>query len=312
MLHANIQQIGVDTQREVVKEERRMRYDNQPYSSFPEEIYKRAYTNHPYNWMPIGSMEDLNSAELSDFMAFYKKLYIPNNACLSIAGDIDIEQAKEWIDLYFSDIPRGETVIQPRIPEENTTQEIRDIVYDNIQLPSVIMGYRMPPQNSDDAYALEMIAYVLSSGESSRLNKKLVEEDQSALMVQAFPWSLEQGGLFVNFAIANMGNTVDDLESVIDLEIEKLQNELITEVEYDKIMNQVENSFVSRNGRVSGIAESLSNYYLYYGDSELINTELSRYQNVKRDDIQRVAKKYLTKNNRVVLHYLPKSESTNN
>jgi predicted Zn-dependent peptidase len=312
MLHAKIEEVGVETQREVVKEEKRQRMDNQPYGSFLYEMFSRAYTVHPYTWIPIGSMDDLNAAEIDEFRAFYKKFYVPNNACLSIAGDIDVKETKEWIEKYFGSIPRGEDVVQPSIVEPALGGEKRATIYDNIQLPGLMLGYRIPPYTEADFYAIDMLGYVLSNGQSSRLNKKLVEEDQSAIQVFAFPFPLEDGGLFVTFAIANAGKQLSDMEGPIDSEIARLQTELISDNEYEKIMNQIENDFVSSNGRISGIAESLSDYYLYYGDANLINTELALYQKVTKEDIMRVAKKYLVKDNRVVLEYLPMSEKPTN
>ena len=286
--------------------------DNQPYGSFLYEMFSRAYTVHPYTWIPIGSMEDLNAAEIDEFRAFYKKFYVPNNACLSIAGDIDVKETKEWIEKYFGSIPRGEDVVQPSIVEPALGGEKRAKVYDNIQLPGLMLGYRIPSYLDPDFYAIDMLGYVLSNGQSSRLNKKLVEEDQSAVQVFAFPFPLEDGGLFVTFAIANAGKQLSDMENPIDAEIARLQTELISDSEYEKIMNQIENDFVSSNGRISGIAESLSDYYLYYGDANLINTEIELYQNVTKEDIMRVAKKYLVNDNRVVLEYLPMSEKPAN
>jgi zinc protease len=308
MLHANIQQIGVETQREVVKEEKRQRVDNQPYGSWLENMMKRLYTEHPYNWVPIGSMEHLNAAQLSEFMDFYKKFYVPNNATLSIAGDIDVEETKKLIEAYFGNVPRGADVVQPTVKEPALGAEKTATIYDNIQLPAIMMGYRMPPQTSDDAYALQMASSVLSGGPSSRMYKRLVDQDQTALQVFSFPFSLEQGGAFITFSLANAGKTIDDMVPALEEEIANLQNELISEREFQKIQNQMESSFIQSNSKMAGIAESLADYHTYYGDANLINTEIDRYRKVTREDIQRVAKKYLVKDNRVVLRYLPKSE----
>ncbi|MEZ7825893.1 MAG: pitrilysin family protein [Schleiferiaceae bacterium] len=308
MLHANIQTIGVETQREVVKEEKRQRVDNQPYGSWIENMMKRLYSEHPYNWVPIGSMDHLNAAKLDEFMAFYDKFYIPNNATLSIAGDIDIDKTKELIAAYFGEIPRGADVVQPTVQEPALGGEKVAVIYDNIQLPAMMMGYRMPPQTSDDAYALQMTSSVLSGGPSSRMYKRLVDEDQTALQVFAFPFSLEQGGAFITFSLANAGKTIDDMTPGLEEEIEKLQNELISEREFQKIQNQMESNFIQSNSKMAGIAESLADYHTYYGDANYINTEIERYRSVTREDIQKVAKKYLVKDNRVVLKYLPKSE----
>lgn len=308
MLHANIQTIGVETQREVVKEEKRQRVDNQPYGSWLEQMMKNLYSEHPYNWVPIGSMEHLNAAQLEEFMAFYKKFYIPNNATLSIAGDIDVAKTKALIQAYFGDIPAGEPVQQPTVVEPPLSEEKLVTVYDNVQLPAVMMGYRMPPQTSDDAYALQMASTVLSGGASSRMYKRLVDQDQTALQVFSFPFSLEQGGAFITFSLANAGKRIEDMMPALEDEISKLQSDLITEREFQKIQNQMESSFIQSNSTMAGIAESLADYHTYFGDANLINTEIERYRKVTREDIQRVAQQYLVPSNRVVLHYLPKSE----
>lgn len=312
LLHAKIDQIGVDTQREVVKEEKRQRVDNQPYGTFLEEIQKRAFTVHPYRWTTIGSIEHLNSASLEEFMDFYKTFYVPQNATLSIAGDIDIEKTKKLVDLYFADIPRGANEVpRPTIVEPPQKEEVRDIVYDNIQLPAVIQAYRMPAQGTEDYYAISMLTTLLSEGQSSRFYKEIVDNQQKALQVAAIPLAGEDPGLFITLGIANMNVEAEDLEESMDSEVEKVKNELITETEFQKIRNQIENDFVLRNASVAGIAESLADYHVYFGDANLINSEIDRYMKVTREDIMNVAKKYLNRENRVVLYYLPKSQQTN-
>lgn len=307
MLHAKVDEKGVETQRQVVKEERRQRVDNQPYGSLMEETFKRAYKEHPYRWSVIGSMDHLDAAQEEDYKQFYKDFYIPNNATLSIAGDFKPEQAKEWIKKYFSTIPKGKEPYRPDIKEPALPGEVTDIVYDNVQLPAVIMSYRIPAQGTDDFYAVDMLSKLMSSGESSRLNKSLVDEQELAIASGSFPFSMEDPGISLGFAIANMGVDQDKLQAAMDAEFEKVQKELISEKEFQKLRNQMENDFISQNSRVAGIAESLANYHTYFGDANLINTELDRYMKVTREDIQRVAKKYFNKDNRVVLKYLPKS-----
>ena len=308
MLHAKIENVGVETQREVVKEEKRQRIDNQPYMSFQAEIFKRAYKEHPYQWTPIGSLDHLNAASLDEFIAFYKTFYVPENATLSIAGDIDIEQTKTLIAKYFKDIPRGtKAVPRPTVKEPQQTAEVRDVIFDNIQLPAVFQAYHIPAQGTPDSYALDMLSTLLSGGQSSRMYKALVDDQKKALQVASFPFSMEDPGLYITLGLVNMGVDVADLEKAMDAEIEKVQKELITEKEFQKIRNQMESQFVQQNSSAVGIAEQLANYHVYYKDANLINTELERYMKVTREDLQRVAKKYLVKENRVVLQYLPKS-----
>lgn len=308
MMHARVDEKGIETQRQVVKEERRQRIDNQPYGSILEETFKRAYTVHPYRWPVIGSMEHLEAAQESDYKQFYKDFYVPNNAVLSIAGDIDFDEAKQVINTYFSGIPKSaNAVYRPRVVEPPLAGEIRDTVYDNIQLPAVIQAYRIPAQGTKDYYAVDMLSKILSSGESSRLYRALVDEQQKALFVGNFPLALEDPGISLSFGITNMGVDVYDLEKAIDAEIKKVQDELISEKEFQKLRNQVETEYVTNNSRVAGIAESLATYYMFFGDANLINTEIDRYLAVTREDIQAAAKKYLVPTNRVTLHYLPKS-----
>jgi len=309
LMHARILEKGVETQREVVKEERRQRVDNQPYGTLLEEVLVRAYRKHPYRWSPIGSMDHLEAATLDEFLGFYEEFYVPNNAVLTIAGDIDIKQTKKLVRRYFGPIPKGKKdIYRPDIVEPPLGGEIRDIVYDNVQLPAVVMAYRTAAQGTPDAYALQMLSRLLSDGQSSRLNREVKDKKQKALATGSFPLPLEDPGLALMFGIASVGVTAEDLEAAIQVEIEKVKSELISEREFQKLRNQVENTFVSQNGAISGIAENLSTYHMFYGDAELINKELDRYMKVTREDLRRVAQKYFNNDNRVVLYYLPESQ----
>lgn len=371
LLHAKVENIGIETQREVVKEEKRQRMDNQPYGSFMYEIFRRAYKEHPYRWVPIGSMEDLDAAEEADYVNFYRTFYVPHNVTLSIAGDIDVAQAKKWIDLYFASIPNGEklniyrdreflsatafnkkyegqvaakvltsanfdsdfsgdmstedfikkyfpkasekpiAVPRPTIKEGLLKEEIRDTIYDNIQLAAVAIAYRTPELNHKDKYAVDMLTMLLAQGNSSRLVKNVVEKEQKAVMAVSFPFPLEGPGIAINLAIANMGVDPADLEKSIDAQVKLIQTELISDQELQKLRNMIESDFVSSNSTMAGIAESLADYYVYQGDTDLINTELDRYMAVTKEDIKRVANAYFNSNNRVVLYYLPKPREGN-
>lgn len=309
LLHLKLDSIGVETQRAVVKEERKQRYDNRPYGTIIEKTMENAYKVHPYRWTPIGYPEDINQATMAEFIDFHDTYYVPNNATLSIAGDIDIAQAKILIDKYFADIPRGtKPIIRPSIVEPEQTEERREIVPDNIQLPAVIMSYHMPAQGTPDYYALSMLTTLLSDGESSRMYKSIVDKQQKALQVFAFPFPLEDPGLFLIFGIVNMGVSADELEAALEAEIDRVKTEPITEQEFQKLRNKVENDLVTGNSTMAGIAESLADYHVYYGDANLINTEINRYMAVTKEDMQRVAGKYLVKTNRVVLQYVPKAK----
>ncbi|MCW3104997.1 MAG: processing peptidase [Bacteroidetes bacterium] len=307
MMHSKIDSVGVETQRKVVKEELKQRNENTPYGSILNEAFGHAYTVHPYRWTPGGSPEYINKAAIQEFIDFYKTFYVPNNATLSIAGDINPAQVKALIDKYFAPIPKGTKAIpRPTAVEPVKTAEVRDTVLDNIQLPGVIMGYHTPAQGTPEYYAVNMLATLLSQGKSSRMQKSIVDKQQKAVFAGAFPLPSEDPGLTLIFGISNMGVAPTDLEASMNAEFEKVKKDLISEEEFQKLRNQVENDFVSGNSKMVGIAENLANYYVYFKDANLINTEIDRYMKVTREDIQKAAQKYLTKENRVVLYYLPK------
>ena len=305
--HPVINQIGVDTQREVVKEEKRLRMDNQPYGGLFNAILTTLFKKHPYKGTVIGSMEDLNSAKLEEFNAFFKKYYIPNNATLVVAGDIKPEQTKKWINEYFGSIPKGTPVTRNFPKETPITQEFEETIYDaNIQIPAYIFAYRTPAGNERDAYILSMLGSYLSKGKSSVLYKKLVDNEKKALAVEAFNLGLVDHSIFAFFAIP-MGNTSKDvLKKDIDAEIKKLQTDLISEEDYQKLQNQVENDFVNANSSVEGIANTLADSYLLKGNTNLINEEINIYRSITREDLRNAAKKYLNSNQRAIINYLPK------
>ena len=305
--HPVINQIGVDTQREVVKEEKRLRMDNQPYGKLVDAILTTLFKKHPYKGTVIGSIEDLNSAKLEEFNAFFKKYYIPNNATLVVAGDIKPEQTKKWINEYFGSIPKG-TPITRNFPKETPiTQEFEETVYDaNIQIPAYIFAYRTPAAKERDAYILSMLGNYLSKGKSSVLYKKLVDNEKKALAVEAFNLGLVDHSIFAFFAIP-MGNTSKDvLKKDIDAEIKKLQTDLISEEDYQKLQNQMENNFVNANSSVEGIADTLADSYLLKGNTNLINEEINIYRSITREDLRNAARKYLNSNQRAIINYLPK------
>ncbi|RZW39075.1 MAG: insulinase family protein, partial [Flavobacteriaceae bacterium] len=278
LLHPVINQIGVDTQNEVVKEEKRLRVDNQPYGNILAEIKKRMFKVHPYKGTTIGEMEHLDAATLEEFQAFNKKYYVPNNAVLVVAGDIDKTEVKKMIQDYFGPIPRGEDVVRDLPREEPITEPMRDKAYDpNIQIPAVIGAYRTPSFKDRDAYVLDMISSYLSGGKSSILYKKLVDEQKQALAVQAVNISQEDYGIYALFALPLGDVPLDTLISEMDEEVVKIQTELISERDYQKLQNQFENQFVNSNSSISGIANSLARYYMLYDDVNLINNEIDIY-----------------------------------
>lgn len=305
MLHAKVDQKGVDTQREVVKEERRQRYENQPYGTILLEVLDRAYDKHPYKWPTIGFMEDLNAASEADYQAFYKKFYVPNNAVLVVAGDIDPENAKALVRKYFAEIPRGAQVVQPDVKDPALASEVRGVIHDRIQLPAVVLGYRIPPTGAPDYYAVDLVNRLLSNGNSSRLNKSLKDEQQKAVGTGAFSLPFEQGGLAILYAIANMGVEAQALEDAMTNEVRRIQEDGVPKAEFDKLMAQLETELVNDRSRIAGIASDLARCHMLLGDTKLVNTEINRYLSLTPADLKRAAQTYFTPQARVVLHYLP-------
>jgi len=252
----------------------------------------------------------LNAAKLEEFINFYKTFYVPNNCVLSIAGDFKVAELKQKIEAYFSPIAKGTKPIpRPTIQEPALGGEVRDIIYDNIQLSGVFQAYRAPKQGGDEYYAFNVLSTILSGGESSRMTKTIVDKKQQAAFAGSQPFFNEDAGLFITLALANMGVTPATLEQSIDSVVNDLKTNLVGEREFQKVKNQITTDLVASNGTMAGIAESLANYEVYFGDANLINTELEKYNKVTREDVLKVAQKYLNKENRVVLYYLPKEKT---
>jgi zinc protease len=307
MSKAKIDDIGVETQRKVVKEEKKQRYDNTPYGQILPVVLENVFQKHPYRWSPIGQEQYIDQAALTEFMDFYKTFYVPENATLSIGGDLDIAQTKQWVDKYFASIPKGTKPIpRPTDVEPEQTEEKRVEFFDNVQLPAVILAYHIPKQGSEDYYSLQLVNQLLSQGKSSRLQKAIVDQQQKALAVGAFGLQQEDPGVAMMFGIVSAGISADTLEAAMLAEVDKVVNNQISDEEYSKLMNQAENDFISQNQRIAGVVENLATYHVFLGDANLINTELDRYRKVTKADLQAAARKYYGKNNRTVIHYLPK------
>ncbi|WP_396211073.1 M16 family metallopeptidase [Flavobacterium sp.] len=313
LMHPVINQIGVDTQNEVVKEEKRLRVDNQPYGSLIAEVKKNMFVNHPYRWTTIGEMAHLDAATLEEFQAFNKKFYSPNNAVLVVAGQIDIAQTKAWVKKYFGPIPRGEKLTKKTFVEQPITKTITASYEDpNIQKEMVVASYRTPSMKTREARVLDVISTYLSDGKSSKLYKKIVDDKKMALQIGAFNYSLEDYGMYILYGLPQGENTANDLVREIDEEIVKLQTDLISETDFQKLQNKNENNYVNNNASIEGVAGNLATYYLLYGDVNLINTEIEMYRSITREEIREVAKKYLNPNQRLILNYVPTKEKAKN
>lgn len=308
MLHPIIEQVGVDTQNEVVKEEKRQRIDNAPYGKI---IYRTGINNHlfkvhPYGRSVIGSMADLDAAQLDEFIDFNNQYYNPNNAVLVVAGDINIEETKALIADYFGTIPNNketnvkQTIVEPAITETRYATEFDS----NIQIPAYIFSYITPKSVDKDAYVLDYISSILTGGNSSRMYKRMVDQDKVALQVLAFNQASQDYGTYTMGALIKGEPDWDVLKATMDDEIKTLQTQLISDKEFQKLQNQFETSYVEANSSVEGIAASLASYNMLQGDTERINKQLDIYRTITKDDIMRVANTYLNPNQRVEIKYL--------
>ena len=312
MLHPVIDQVGVDTQNEVVKEEKRLRYDNSPYGQFLFAVSENLFKVHPYKNKNIGEMADLDASTLQEFKDYFKTWYGPDNAALVVAGDIDSEKTKELIKQYFGEIP-SRPAPKRNFPEEAPiTETIKAKFYDpNIQIPAIITAYRTPGFAHRDSYVLNMVSAYLSDGKTSKLYKKLVDDKKMALQAGAINVPQKDYSIYAVFGLPLGDTSLDDLLAEMDEEILKMQNELISEKDFQKLQNKLENRFVNSNSSVQGIANSLVRYYMLYDDINLINNEIEIYRSITRQEIQDVVKKYLNPNQRVELEYLPEEKTEN-
>jgi predicted Zn-dependent peptidase len=306
MLHAKIDSIGVSTQKGVVIEERKQSYDNQPYGTWREELGKRAFKIHPYRWQTIGDPEHIRASSFDDIYSFYKTFYVPNNAVLIVSGDFDDAQTRSWIEKYFGSIPKGTLPIyRPDIVEPAQTEAIRDTIYDNIKMPAVFMAYHGPAMGTKDARAMDLLSHILSGGQGSRMKMNI---DESGLTLQTMLgyFDSEDPGLIYGLGIANMGKEIGDVEKAIDAEVERATKELVTEEEFQQALAATEYSYASQLRTLAGVTSTLASNYTYFKDAGRINKELSLFNEITREDLLRVAQKYLQPQSKTIVYYLPK------
>ncbi|HEX7051064.1 MAG TPA: pitrilysin family protein [Longimicrobiales bacterium] len=301
-------------EREVVKEERRRTFENQPYAGAIAITLDTLINDwEPYDHPTIGSMEDLNAATAEDVRAFYRQYYVPNNATIAVAGDVTVAEVKRLVEEYFGDIPRGPEIAElpPPTPTPRTDGERRVFVTDALAtLPLLAMGFNIPPHDDPDTYALQLLSAIFSAGESSRLHQRLVKQEKAAVSVGAGLNSLIGPGSFMFFALPNQGVETARLRTLIDEEIQKLKAEGVTEHELQKAKNQLRMSQIQQRQTVFSRADLLQHYRRYHGDVGSINDDLGRYMDVGVDDIRAVARKYLTPANRTIVIVVPPQQAS--
>lgn len=297
-----------DREREVVKEERRLRIDNQPYGEAQLTIDTLVADWPPYDHTVIGSMVDLNAATADDVREFYQRYYVPNNAALVISGDVTANEARELVEEYFGDIPAGpEMEPLPDLPNVPRSDGERRIVLEDelANTPAYLAGFNIPPHDHPDAYPLQLLSSIFSEGESSRLHRRLVKEEQAAAIVFSSLDSRYGPGMFFFAALPNQDVDVERIESLVVEEMEKLKSEGVGERELQKAKNQLRANQIGSRQTVFAKSMQLHHYRLYHDDVADINTDIERYMEVTSDDIRRVADKYLVPENRSVVIVVP-------
>lgn len=302
--------VGVETQRGVVTEELKMRRNNQPYGTLLDEICLSLFPGGSYSWTTLGSEEHIANATIQNFRDFYDNFYQPNNATLVVAGDIEIEEARKLVNAYFGNFKKSDGPKRNDFKILPMSGEVRKEIEDKkAQLPGLFIGYRSPALGDLDYYATALLMDILSSGESSRLYQAIVDKDQLAAQVAAFPLSLEKAGMSVFYAIAAPGKEVKDIEKAMYKEVNKIIEKGISDEELTKAKNIKEAEFIFGKKDVLDKAQTLARYNSYYGDPSYINNEINKFLSVTKDDIQRVAKQYFATDKKVVLIYMPKKSS---
>ncbi len=302
-----VNEVGVETQRGVVKEERKNRYDNAAYGGWIEKTQEQLFKSTPYAWAPIGSSQHIDSASITEFQDFYNTFYQPNNAVLVVAGDFDPSVARETIDAYFGGYPAAPPPPRPSfgaLPPFN--EPIREVVNDvKARLPGVFIAWRGIGRLDKDVYAAELLSTILSSGESSRLYREVVDSQQLAVQAQFFNRDHEFGGMAFAIGIVGQGKSIEAAEKAILATLQKVAESGVTEGELQKAKNIAEVEFVGGFSDMHTKALRLASAFRYFGNTNHINEELDSYLKVTRADIQRVAKRILSSSGYVVLTYLP-------
>jgi zinc protease len=302
----------VNSQRDVVKNERRQSYENRPYGMASLEIDKMLWpTGHPYSWPVIGYMEDLTAATQQDVAEFFKKYYAPNNASLVIAGDIDFDRTRALVEKWFNELPRGASVEPVAPPAAVLTAVKRQTITDQVSLPRLYLAWLTPRYFAPGDATLDLVSSIMTGGKNSRLYKRLVYEDQIAQDVSSFQSSSTLGSSYLIVATARRGRTADELQKAIDEEIDRLRREPPTAREMQRALNQIEASFYRRMERVggfSGKADQLNAYYFAGGGPDFFAEDLARYTSLTASDLQAAVVKWLPRERRVELVVEPEAK----
>src|SRR5712691_11271164 len=302
-----INQANLENQRETVKEERRQRYDNQPYGQTFDTLFEAAYDNFAYKHSTIGSMDDLNGASVKDVADFFKTYYAPNNAVLTLAGDFKTNEVLPKIEKYFGNIPAQAPAPAPAMTEPKQTAERRKTIEDPLaQIVRIDIGWKIPQGNTPDWYALYVLGEILSTGQSSRFYQNLARDKQVVLQEGAGPFERRGPSLFIVDLLVAPGKDPKEVEKLVYDELERVKNQPVTDAELQKIKMEVKRGKVEQLEGTLYRAESLGENAIFYNDPNVINTGNDKLLSVTKEQIEKVARTYLTDANRTVLITTPK------
>ena len=294
-------------EREVVKEERRMRIDNQPYGRLNELIYDQAFTVHPYKHPTIGSMHDLEAASVEDVRDFFHTYYVPSNATVVIVGDFETREAQELVTRYLGRVPKSDRPVPRDIPKEPPqTRERRITLEENWPLPAVVVAHHITYDGDPDSYPLHIASKVLSDGQSSRIYRKLVYEKQLALAAFGGGNIIEDPNLFYAVAIVQPGHTPEETVDALIAELDRLRNEPITTAELQQAKNQFARDYMFGRESNKDKASQLGHAAVIHNDIKTADGEFDIFMNITQADVQRVARKYFTPENRLVMTIVPR------
>lgn len=297
-------------ERDVVKEERRMRFDNQPYGRLNEIIYDQAFTVHPYKHATIGSMEDLEAASVDDVRDFYRTYYVPSNATLALVGDFDSTQAVQLVHQYLGRVPKAERDVPRDIPKEPPqTQEKRVTVQAPWPLPAVVVAYHITFDGNPDSYPLHIAAKVLSDGQTSRIFQKLVYEKQMAVAAFGNANLIEDPNLFYAVAVVQPGHTTQEVSAALIAELDRLKTEPISDHELQRTKNQFARDYILGRESNQQKATHLAHAIVIHRDVKTADAEFEIFQNISVADVQRVARTYFRPENRLVLTVMPSGKA---
>ena len=293
-------------EREVVKEERRMRVDNPPFGRLSEIIYEQIFTAHPYRYQTIGSMKDLEAASIEDVREFYRTYYVPNNATLVLAGDFDPGEAMGLIEKYLGRVPRGRDVPRQIPPEPPQVSERRVRLEEGWPLPAVVVAHRVPADGDPDAYPMHIAAKILSDGQTSRIYKRLVYDDQIAMAAFGDAKIIEDPNLFTAIAVVQPGKSPESAISSLIAELERMRDEPVTAAELDRAKRQFARDYILGRDTVQQKAGVLAHAAVIHDDLGTADGEFELFMNVTAADVQRVARKYFAPETRNVISVLPR------